>query len=87
MYCIPSTYPLHRAYLEDLHTGRSQLTLWDGGPECPLQVTLEISITRVLQTLLSGPELAELGVHCGFFHLFFSLESQQLFVVTPIQVV
>lgn len=52
----------HGSYLEYCHTGRPQLPLWNGDPECPLQARLEIHIAWVLCTLTSGPVLGQASV-------------------------
>lgn len=72
----PNKYPI------DLHTSGSQLPLWNGDTDCPLQVTLEISISAILRTLMSGPVLCQVSLQscpCVFFVNF--LLQQQIIVM------
>lgn len=69
-------------YLEDLHTGWSQLPLWNGDADCPLQVTVKISICGILPTLMSGPVLGQVSVQsCPLICFIHFLLQQQIVVM------
>lgn len=65
-------------YLIDLHTGGSQLPLWNGDTDCPLQVTPKISISAILRTLISGPVLCQVSLQScpSVFFINFLLQQQ-----------
>ena len=78
---------LHHAYLKDLHTGRPQLALWNSDAECPLQATLEISISRVLHTLMSGPIPGQVSVQSCPLLFFINVLLQQSITVILSQLI